>query len=132
MADRIGKLNSTIMFGFIASISSFFIWTFAYNYTTLVGYSLLFGFTCGSYFAVISPISAELLGMEKFPSGLSLLLLFNSIAVFGSNISSAIESGIHQSPFMTYKMFTGVVYLAGALILIFLRFRLTNDIFIKI
>lgn len=98
----------------------------------MMGFGIVFGFACGSYFALMSPISAAILGMEKFPSGLSLLLVFNLIPVFGSNIASAIESGVNSSPFLTYKLFTGVSYLTGALILIYLKFRMNKNPFVKI
>jgi MFS family permease len=132
MADRIGNLNSNIIFAFITSICSFLIWTFAFNYPTLMGFCVVFGFTCGGYFALISPISPEILGMQKFPSGLSLLLMINAFTVLRTNIASAIETGVSSPPFFTYKMFTGAAYIAGALILIFLKFRLNRNPFVKI
>jgi hypothetical protein len=97
-----------------------------------MGFSAVYGFACGAYFALMSPISAHLLGMEKFPSGLSLLLLFNAFPVFGANISSAIETNISAEPFFAYKMFAGVAFLLGGLILIFLKFRLNKNPFVKI
>ncbi|KAI7904339.1 major facilitator superfamily domain-containing protein [Cokeromyces recurvatus] len=126
LADRIGKLNSNIIFTLISAISCLLIWTFAYTYETLMGFSIVFGFFCGSYFALLSPISASILGMERFPSGLSLLLLSNSIPVFGSTIASSIESAVQSSSFFTYKMFAGITYLIGAIILIVLKFRLNK------
>lgn len=132
MADHVGKLNTNIIFTLITAISSFFIWTFAFTYQTMIGFGVVFGFSCGVYFALMSPISAEILGMEKFPSGLSLLLLFNALPIFGTNISSAIEAGVSSSPFFTYKMFTGVTYLLGALIHIYLKFRMNKNPFVKI
>ncbi|KAG2195169.1 hypothetical protein INT47_006451 [Mucor saturninus] len=132
MADRIGKLNSNIIFTLITAISSLLIWTFAFTYQSMMGFGVVFGFSCGVYFALMSPISVEILGMEKFPSGLSLLLLFNAIPVFGSNIASAIETHAGSSPFFTYKMFTGVAYLTGALIHIYLKFRMNKNPFAKI
>jgi hypothetical protein len=97
-----------------------------------MGFSAVYGFACGSYFALMSPISASLLGMEKFPSGLSLLLFFNAFPVFGANISSAIETGVNSEPFFAYKMFAGVAFLLGALILTFLKLRLNKNPFVKI
>lgn len=132
MADRIGKLNANIIFTLITAISSLLIWTFAFTYQSMMGFGVVFGFSCGVYFALMSPISVEILGMDKFPSGLSLLLLFNAIPVFGSNIASAIETGAGSSPFFTYKMFTGVAYLSGSLIHIYLKFRMNKNPFAKI
>lgn len=80
---------------------------------------------------IVSPITAAILGMERFPTGLSLVLLFNCIAVFGPNIASGIEGAVSSQPFLTYKMFTGVVFLAAAAVMILLRFRMNRKLFSK-
>ncbi|EPB89705.1 hypothetical protein HMPREF1544_03505 [Mucor circinelloides 1006PhL] len=131
-ADRAGRINSNITFTLLTAISCLLIWTFAFDYGSLMGFAAVFGFGCGSYFALMSPIAASLLGMEKFPSGLSLLLFLNMIPVFGSNIASAIETGVSSEPFFSYKMFAGVSWLVGAVLLIFLKFKINKNPFVKI
>ncbi|KAL9552549.1 hypothetical protein MBANPS3_003712 [Mucor bainieri] len=131
-ADRAGRINSNITFTLLTAISCLLIWTFAFDYGSLMGFAAVFGFGCGSYFALMSPIAASLLGMEKFPSGLSLLLFLNMIPVFGSNIASAIETGVSSAPFFSYKMFAGVAWLIGAILLIFLKFKINRNPFVKI
>ncbi|ORE19132.1 MFS general substrate transporter [Rhizopus microsporus] len=124
LADRIGKINSNLIFVIITSLSSFLIWTFANSYGSLMAFSVVFGLTSGAYFAQISPITASILGMKQLSSGLSLLLLTNVIPVFGPNIASAIETGVSSTPFFSYKMFTGVAYLLSAVFILILRLRL--------
>ncbi|KAI9338857.1 major facilitator superfamily domain-containing protein [Pilaira anomala] len=80
LVDRIGKVNTNVLFTFITAVSCLLIWTFAFAYGSLMA------FADGSFFALISPICAALLGMESFLSGLSLLLFTNVFAVFGPNI----------------------------------------------
>jgi hypothetical protein len=70
--------------------------------------------------------------MERFPSGLSLLLVTNVIPVFGSNIASAIESGVNSAPFFSYKMFAGIAYLVAAVILVILKLNIDRNIFAKV
>lgn len=132
LADRVGRINSNIIFTLLTAISCLLIWTFAFDYQSLMGFSAVYGFGCGSYFALMSPISASLLGMELFPSGLSLLLFLNMIPIFGSNIASAIEAGVSSAPYFSYKMFAGVAWLLGALLLIFLKFKINRNPFVKI
>jgi MFS family permease len=129
LGDRFGKLNCNIFFNLIAGLSNLLIWTFANSFGTLMAFSVVFGFTSGSYFALMSPISATILPMDRFHSGLSLILFTNAFPVFGSNIASAIQSGVNAAPFISYKMFTGVVYVIGALILIVLKLRLNKNFF---
>ncbi|OBZ87742.1 putative transporter ESBP6 [Choanephora cucurbitarum] len=132
LADRIGKINTNLIFTFISSLSCLLIWTFAGSYGSLMAFSVVFGLTSGSFFALISPLTAYLLGMELFPSGLSLLLLSNVIAVFGSNIASAVESSVSSAPFFSYKMFAGVAYLIGAILLLILKLNLNRNLFAKV
>ncbi|KAI8096592.1 major facilitator superfamily domain-containing protein [Halteromyces radiatus] len=131
-ADRIGKVNTNIIFTVLGGLSSFLIWTFATNYGTLMAYSVVFGLFCGSYFALLSPITAQLLGFERFPTGLSTMLISNVVSVFGPNIASAIENGVSAPPYFTYKMFSGAAYITGALILCILKLRLSRNIFAKL
>ncbi|KAL9544195.1 hypothetical protein MBANPS3_007744 [Mucor bainieri] len=132
LADRIGKVNTNLIFTLITALSCLLIWTFASNYGTLMAFSTVFGLTSGSYFALISPITAYLLGMDRFPSGLSLLLVTNVIPVFGSNIASAIEAGVSSEPFFSYKMFSGVAYLVATITLVVLKLRLNRNPFAKV
>ncbi|KAG1073344.1 hypothetical protein G6F42_025821 [Rhizopus arrhizus] len=97
-----------------------------------MGFAVVFGFGCGSYVTLMSPISASLLGMEKLASGLSLLMFLNMFPVFGANIASAIETGVNSAPFFSYKMFSGVAWLLGTLLLIILKFRINKNPFAKV
>ncbi|KAI8355610.1 major facilitator superfamily domain-containing protein [Choanephora cucurbitarum] len=124
IGDRIGRLNADIIFTFCCSISTLFGWTFAYTYSTLIGYSILFGLFCGSYFAMMTPITASILTSEQYRTGVSTLLLFNIIAIFGITIASAIETSANAEPYFSYKMFTGVVYLVGGIILVILKIKI--------
>ncbi|KAG1121792.1 hypothetical protein G6F42_012086 [Rhizopus arrhizus] len=132
LADRIGKINTNMMFTLITCLSCLLIWTFASSYGSLMAFSCVFGLTSGSFFALLSPITAHLLGMEQFPSGLSLLLFSNIIPIFGPNIASAIEAGAGSTPFFSYKMFAGVSYLLAAIILVFLKLKLDRNVFARV
>ncbi|KAG1445780.1 hypothetical protein G6F56_009794 [Rhizopus delemar] len=132
LGDRIGKVNSNLIFTAITGLSALLIWTFANSYGSLMAYALVFGLTSGAYFAQVSPITASILGMEKFPSGLSLMFLMNLVSVFGPNIAAVIESDMDTTPFFSYKMFTAVVYLVAAIFILILRVRLSRSVFINV
>ena len=53
---------------------------------------------------------------------------------FGPSIASAIETSVvaYSEPYFSYKMFTGVTFLIGAFILIFLKLKMTKSLFSKI
>ncbi|KAI8147417.1 major facilitator superfamily domain-containing protein [Fennellomyces sp. T-0311] len=132
IGDRIGRLNADIVFTFISGISALTIWVFANNYGTLMAFAAVFGLVCSSYVALLSPITATILGIDRFPTGLSILLLSNMVSVFGPSIASAIESRIDAEPYLTYKVFTGVTYIVGGFILIALKLRMTRSLTAKI
>ncbi|SAM04822.1 hypothetical protein [Absidia glauca] len=130
-ADRIGKVNTNLLFTIMGGLSSLLIWTFAFNYGVLLAYSVIFGIFCGSYFALLSPITAQLLGFERFPTGLSVMLISNVVSVFGPNIASAIETSVGAEPYFSYKIFSGVAYLVGCIFLFILKIRLNRNPFAK-
>ncbi|KAI8094764.1 major facilitator superfamily domain-containing protein [Thamnidium elegans] len=132
IGDRIGRLNANIIFTFGSAFSNLFIWTFAHNFGVLIAYSALFGLFCGAYFAMMTPITAAILTPEQYSTGVSTLLLFNIISIFGISISSAIETNSTAEPYFAYKMFTGVVYLVSAILLVLLKFKMTKGFMTKI
>ncbi|KAI8885298.1 MFS general substrate transporter [Backusella circina FSU 941] len=132
LSDKIGMINTDIVAKIITSLSCLLIWNFANSYGTLMAFAVIFGLTSGSYYSMLSSIPAYLVGLEKLPSALSILLVSNVISEFGTNIASAIDSNVSTSPFFTYKMFTGVVYLVSSLFLIVLRLRVNKRLFVKV
>ena len=80
----------------------------------------------------MAPITAEILGMEQFPTGLSIVLISNVISVFGPNIASAIDGVGGSEPYFSYKMFAGVAYILGAIIMLWLKFNLNRNAFAKV
>lgn len=53
---------------------------FCQDYTSLIFYSIVFGFTIGAYVGLTSVILVDLLGLEKLTNAFGLLLLFQGIA----------------------------------------------------
>ncbi|KAJ8657042.1 hypothetical protein O0I10_007376 [Lichtheimia ornata] len=132
VSDRIGPINTDILYLTLACLANFLIWTFAYSYGVLMAFAAVFGLVCGSYFTLVSPLTASILGMEKFPTGLSFVILFNVISIFGINISNAIEDATSAEPFFAYKMFAGSIYAASVLLMLWLKFTVNRKVFVKV
>ncbi|ORX55792.1 MFS general substrate transporter [Hesseltinella vesiculosa] len=128
VADRIGRLNTDILVTLVCGLSSFLIWTFAHSYGVLMLFCFVFGFTCSSYFTLMSPITYDIVGHDKFPTAVSTMLLSNIISVFGPSIASGIQTAVGSEPYLVYKMFTGTAYILGGLILIVVKFRISRQI----
>lgn len=80
----------------------------------------------------MTPITAAILTPDQYSTGVSTLLLFNIISIFGISISSAIETKSTAEPYFVYKMFTGVVYLVSAILLVLLKFKMKKGFMTKI
>jgi hypothetical protein len=97
-----------------------------------MGFSAVFGFCSGSYFALISPITTHLVGLDKFLSTVSIIRFTNVIPLFGANIASAIEGSLNSEPYFSYKMFAGVANLVATIILLVFKLRVNRNFFAKI
>ncbi|KAI9263146.1 major facilitator superfamily domain-containing protein [Phascolomyces articulosus] len=131
LADRFGVVNINILFVLISGLSTLLMWSFAYSYGLLMAYSTIFGLVSGSFFALVAPITLNILGVERFPSGLSMVLIIVIISVFGPNIASAIDGGAGAEPYFAYKMFTGVAYIAATFVMLWLKFSINRKVFAK-
>lgn len=96
-----------------------------------MGFSSLYGMAAGCYFAIMSPTATSILGAERFPFGLSILISINALTMFGANIASSIELAVNSTPFLSYKLFAGATFLSGFCVLLVLRFRLNKRLFVK-
>ncbi|KAI7860372.1 major facilitator superfamily domain-containing protein [Circinella umbellata] len=131
LADYIGRLNMFIIGSGLSGIFSFVIWPFASSYSILLVYCILWGMTCGLYYALAAPITASVVGLEKLSSGLSILFIFSAISAMGTPISSAIQEATPNNGYIGIQMFVGAVYVLGSLICIILKYRLTGSLFSK-
>ena len=74
----------------------------------------------------------NILGLDRFPSGLSIVLITNIVSVFGPNIASAIDGGAGAEPYFAYKMFAGVSYIVATIVMIWLKLSLNRKVFAKV
>ncbi|SAM08373.1 hypothetical protein [Absidia glauca] len=130
-ADKIGRLNADIIWTIICGLSSLLIWTFADSYGVLMAFCIVFGLFCGSYFTLLSPITLDIVGIDRFPTALSMLLMSNIFSVFGPSIASGIQVQV-DNPFLVYKIFTGFTYVLGGLILLALKIKMTKGLWTRI
>ncbi|KAG1074431.1 hypothetical protein G6F42_025710 [Rhizopus arrhizus] len=132
VADVIGKLNSLIIFSLTTAIACLLIWPFASIFPALMAFSVVFGIGSGTYFVLMSPVTAEILGMDGLQTGLSVLIFANALSTFGPTVATAIEARANAAPFFTFKMFTGACYLAGVSLLMVLKLRINTNIIAKV
>ncbi|KAI8876484.1 MFS general substrate transporter [Backusella circina FSU 941] len=128
-ADRIGRLNMYVIASVSSGLFCMLLWPFAKTYETMMAFAVLFGFTCGIYYALAPPITASVVGADDISSGLSILFIVSSIAGVGPTISSAIQQATPSQGYIGVQMFSGSVYLFGSLICILLKLKMTGSLF---
>ncbi|CAO3597809.1 unnamed protein product [Absidia cylindrospora] len=125
IADRIGYMNVTIICSLIAGSSSLLIWTFATDFPMLALFSCLFGST-GGIFVSLGPSITKIVEKKKFDSAYALFLIMTVLSMFGPNLAACIESSVETGAFVTYKMFTGLTYISGTLVLLYLKIKVSG------
>jgi MFS family permease len=96
------------------------IWIFAKSYGVLIFYALLGGTMAGTFWTTIAPVTAEVVGLRHVPSGLNLMWLTIVLPVtFSEPIALEMVDG--TGSYLGTQLWTGLMYIAGALCLVFLR-----------
>ncbi|KAI9269223.1 major facilitator superfamily domain-containing protein [Phascolomyces articulosus] len=131
LADKIGRLNMFITVSFLAGVFSFVIWPFATSYNILLVFCILWGLTSGMYYTLAAPITAGVVSMEKLSAGLSIVFIFSAISAMGTPIMAAIQQATPNNGYLGVQMFDGAVYVLGALVCLYLKFRLTGSLLSK-
>ncbi|KAI8138262.1 major facilitator superfamily domain-containing protein [Fennellomyces sp. T-0311] len=126
LADRWGNLIVGALFGVITGLSSLLIWMFAYNYPTLILQAIVIGFSFDTYYILMPPTLLELLGKQKFTSGLSVLMVLSSPAILGPSLISAVDDTLDCEQFLPHKVFSGVLPILSSLVLLILRYRINR------
>lgn len=120
-SDVTGRINMAASASFLGGIFALVIWTNATSYGVLVFFALIMGMVAGTFFATISPLSAEVVGLERVPSALNIVWL---VLVIPCTFSEAIGLETVQSEGGSYlgaRLFSGFMYVGAALCLFLLR-----------
>ncbi|KAI8884880.1 MFS general substrate transporter [Backusella circina FSU 941] len=127
-ADYIGHLNMYIISTIISGLFCTVMWPFAKTFETIVAFAILFGFTCGLFFALAPPITATVVGQKNISSGFSIVFIASAISGAGPPIASTIQTISSGDSFIGVQMFAGATYLIGALFCIILKVKLSGSL----
>lgn len=119
-SDSIGRINMAAVTSFCCGLFALVIWTFAKTYGVLVFYAIIGGTLAGTFWTTIAPVTAEVVGLKHVPSGLNLMWLTISLPVTFSE-PIALEMVAGTGSYLGTQLWTGFMYIAGALCLVFLR-----------
>ncbi|KAK5164846.1 uncharacterized protein LTR77_009510 [Saxophila tyrrhenica] len=119
-SDSVGRINMSMGTTFAGGIFALVIWVFAKSYGVLIFYAIIGGTVAGTFWCTIAPVTAEIVGLRHVPSGLNLMWLTIALpCTFSEPIALEIVDG--TGSYLGTQLFTGFMYIAGALCLVFLR-----------
>jgi hypothetical protein len=70
--------------------------------------------------------------MERYPSGISLLLFSLTAARLGPSMAGAIQSATDKNSFFAQQLFTGITCVLSAAVTLYLKFKLKRGLFVKV
>ncbi|KAH8598983.1 major facilitator superfamily domain-containing protein [Bisporella sp. PMI_857] len=120
-SDKVGRINIAGGCTFLAGFFCLVIWIFAKSYGVLIFFALICGPIAGTFWAVIGPVGAEVVGVQILPSALSMLWI---VLVLPTTFSEPIGLKLRRTSgniYLDAQLFTGFVYLGAAVCMWFLR-----------
>ncbi|KAF9895420.1 hypothetical protein FE257_000326 [Aspergillus nanangensis] len=122
-SDKLGRINIATFLSFLCGLFCLVIWVFARSMGVVSFFAVLVGTVAGTYWATVTPVLAELIGLRDLPSGLSINWI---ILVAPTTVSEAIALLLrdHHSKdaiYLRVQIFTGFMYIGGALCLWLVR-----------
>jgi MFS family permease len=123
-SDRFGRINIATLLTFLCGLFCLVIWIFADSMGVVCFFAVLVGTVAGTYWATVSPVLAEIIGLRDLPSGLSITWL---TLVAPCTVSEAIALQLRtakpdgNTSYLRVQLFTGFVYIGASLCLWLVR-----------
>ncbi|KAJ5762366.1 uncharacterized protein N7511_005748 [Penicillium nucicola] len=119
-SDRLGRINIATFLTFVCGLFCLVIWIFADSMGVVCFFAVIVGTVSGTYWATVSPVLAEIIGIRDLPSGLSITWL---TLVPPCTVSEAIALELRShvagggSSYLRVQIFTGFMYIGAFLCL---------------
>ena len=120
-SDAAGRINIALIGTFLPGLFCLVIWIFAKNFGVLIFFALIGGTVAGTFWAVIGPVGAEVVGVKILPSALSIMWI---VLVIPTTFSEPIGLQLRRSSgdiYLDAQLFAGFMYIGAAICMWFLR-----------
>jgi MFS family permease len=122
-SDRFGRLNVATFLTALTGLLCLVVWILARSIGLICFYTFLVGCISGTYWATVSPVLAEIIGLKDLPSGLSLTWL---VLIPPATVSEVIALALRdpsrgRSSYLKVQIYTGSMYLMAAVCLWLVR-----------
>jgi len=119
-SDVFGRINVAGLTALLTSIFCFALWMPSTSYASLLAFALLAGMLCGTFWAAVTPILAEVVGIRKLTSTIGVVMIaMVAPATFAEPIAFAMAG--ETSSFTSAQLFVSFMFLLGSLTLWCLR-----------
>lgn len=119
-SDRLGRINIATLLTFLCGLFCLVIWIFADSMGVVCFFAVLVGTVAGTYWATVSPVLAEIIGLRDLPSGLSInwLTLVPPCTVSEAIALNLRTEDVHGgTSYLHVQLFTGFVYIGASVCL---------------
>ncbi|KKK18844.1 hypothetical protein P175DRAFT_0535272 [Aspergillus ochraceoroseus IBT 24754] len=122
-SDKLGRINIATFLTFLCGLFCLLIWTFAHSMGLVSFFAVLVGTVAGTYWATVTPVLAEIIGLRDLPSGLSItwLLLVAPTTVAEPIALVLRDNNSKDKIYLHVQIFTGLMYVAASLCLWLVR-----------
>ncbi|KAH6638467.1 putative MFS transporter [Boeremia exigua] len=119
-SDNVGRINMAGSATFLCGLLALVIWSFAKSYGLLIFYALVGGTVAGTFWATVSPVTVEVVGLQDLPSALNLEWLVTVLPCTFSE-PMALELATSAGGYLSTSLFVGFMYIAAAACVLLLR-----------
>lgn len=91
-SDNVGRINMAATMTFLVGLFCLVIWMFAKSFGVLAFFAIVSGMVAGTYWAVVGPVTVEVMGLRRLPSALSITWL---VLVLPTTCKSCIPTSFH-------------------------------------
>ena len=143
-SDTLGRINIATLTTMFCGTICLLIWIFAKSFGVLCLFAVLVGMVCGTFWATIAPVAADVAGLSELPSTLSIVLVLmvvpttckfphsstflaqilisrlTSIPAVAESIALALRRSTGDI-YLDAQIFTGFMFIGASICTLFLR-----------
>ncbi|RDW66231.1 hypothetical protein BP6252_09866 [Coleophoma cylindrospora] len=119
-SDAAGRINIAGLCTFATGLFCLVVWVFAKSYGVLIFFAILVGTVAGTMWTVVAPVGAEVIGLQRLPSALSVVWVILVLpATFSEPIGLQLRTA--DGNYLHAQLFAGFMYIAAAICMWFVR-----------
>ncbi|KAM0805677.1 MFS transporter-like protein [Usnea florida] len=121
LSDTWGGINMATATTGLCGVACLIVWIFSKSFGSLCFFAIVAGMLCGTFWASIAPIGADVAGLSEVPSTLSVVLFCMAVpTTFAEPIGLAMRRSTGDI-YLDVQIFTGFMFIGASICNLFLR-----------